>query len=119
MEVARELAETLRGKEVICLEGELGAGKTTFVRGLAEGLGIREGYQVRSPTFTLVNVYPTRMGDLIHIDLYRAKDVEVEEFIGQGIVAVEWGEDVEGCDIRVRIETSELDPEMRRIVVIT
>jgi tRNA threonylcarbamoyladenosine biosynthesis protein TsaE len=56
----KEFAKRLKGDEVICLLGDLGSGKTTFVKGLAEGLGIREGYQVRSPTFTIVNEYPTQ-----------------------------------------------------------
>ncbi len=107
VELASDLAGTLKGNEVICLEGDLGAGKTTFVKGLAEGLGIKEGYQVRSPTFTIVNVYPTEKGNLIHIDLYRAGDFDVDEFLGQGIIAVEWAEGLDVCDIRIRIEYEE------------
>jgi tRNA threonylcarbamoyladenosine biosynthesis protein TsaE len=76
----------------------LGSGKTTFVKGLAEGLGIREGYQVRSPTFTIVNEYPTQRGRLIHIDLYRVEDFDVEQFVGEGIVVVEWARNLELCD---------------------
>ena len=98
------LAKRLKGNEVICLKGELGAGKTTFVRGLARGLGIKEGYQVRSPTFTIVNEYPTEKGKLIHIDLYRVKDFDFSEFVGEGVVVVEWKEEGEGCDIKVEID---------------
>ena len=102
--LAQEIAEELKGREVICLKGDLGAGKTTFVKGLAKALGIREGYQVRSPTFTLVNEYPTRKGNLIHIDLYRVKDFDYSEFVGQGILAVEWEENKENCDLLIEIE---------------
>ena len=102
--LAQEIAEELKGREVICLKGDLGAGKTTFVKGLAQALGIREGYQVRSPTFTLVNEYPTRKGNLIHIDLYRVKDFDYSEFVGQGILAVEWEENKENCDLLIEIE---------------
>ncbi len=98
------LAKRLKGNEVICLKGELGAGKTTFVRGLARGLGIKEGYQVRSPTFTIVNEYPTERGKLIHIDLYRVRDFDFSEFVGEGVVVVEWKEEGEGCDIKVEID---------------
>ncbi len=98
------LARKLKGNEVICLKGELGAGKTTFVRGLARGLGIKEGYQVRSPTFTIVNEYPTERGKLIHIDLYRVKDFDFSEFVGEGVVVVEWKEEGEGCDFLIDME---------------
>ncbi len=98
------LAKKLKGSEVICLRGELGAGKTTFVKGLAKGLGIKEGYQVRSPTFTIVNEYPTDKVKLIHVDLYRVRDFDFSEFIGEGVVAVEWREEGKGCDIIVEID---------------
>lgn len=94
----KEFAKRLKGDEVICLLGDLGSGKTTFVKGLAEGLGIKDGYQVRSPTFTIVNEYPTQRGRLIHIDLYRVEDFEVEQFVGEGIVVVEWAKNLELCD---------------------
>ena len=102
--LAKEIAGILKGNEVICLKGDLGTGKTTFVKGLARALGIREGYQVRSPTFTLVNEYPTRNGNLIHIDLYRVRDFDYSEFIGQGILVIEWKEEKEGCDIFLEID---------------
>jgi tRNA threonylcarbamoyladenosine biosynthesis protein TsaE len=94
----KEFAKRLKGDEVICLLGDLGSGKTTFVKGLAEGLGIKEGYQVRSPTFTIVNEYPTQRGRLIHIDLYRVENFDVEQFVGEGIVVVEWARNLELCD---------------------
>lgn len=94
----KEFAKRLKGDEVICLLGDLGSGKTTFVKGLAEGLGIKDGYQVRSPTFTIVNEYPTQRGRLIHIDLYRVENFEVEQFVGEGVVVVEWAKNLELCD---------------------
>ena len=104
LKLAEEIAKELKGSEVICLKGDLGAGKTTFVKGLAKALGIKKGYQVRSPTFTLVNEYPTRKGNLIHIDLYRVRDFDYSEFVGQGILAVEWEENKESCDLFIEIE---------------
>ncbi len=98
------LAKRLKGNELICLKGELGAGKTTFVKGLAKGFGIKEGYQVRSPTFTIVNEYPTRKGKLIHIDLYRVRDFDYSEFLDEGVVIVEWAGDDVSCSIIVEIE---------------
>ncbi|HIP42982.1 MAG TPA: tRNA (adenosine(37)-N6)-threonylcarbamoyltransferase complex ATPase subunit type 1 TsaE [Aquifex aeolicus] len=102
--LAEEIANELTGKEVICLKGNLGAGKTTFVKGLAKAMGIKRGYQVRSPTFTLVNEYPTKKGKLIHIDLYRVKDFDYTEFIGEGIIAVEWEEKNDNCDYVIEME---------------
>ncbi|NPA32460.1 MAG: tRNA (adenosine(37)-N6)-threonylcarbamoyltransferase complex ATPase subunit type 1 TsaE [Aquificae bacterium] len=115
MELAGELAPLLKRGEVLCLRGELGAGKTTFVKGLAKALGILEGYAVRSPTFVLVNEYPTRKGKLIHVDLYRVKDFDYTELIPEGILAVEWEERNDRCDWVLEIEV--LSPSERRVKV--
>ena len=98
------LARALCGGELIGLSGELGAGKTCLVRGIAEGLGIAS-HKVRSPTFTLVNEYSGGRLPLYHIDLYRlvATDVDrmaLREYLyGDGVCVVEWferlGEDVQ------------------------
>jgi tRNA threonylcarbamoyladenosine biosynthesis protein TsaE len=91
------LASLLIGGELIGLSGELGAGKTCLVRGLAEGLGIAS-HKVRSPTFTLVNEYSGGRLPLYHIDLYRlaATDVDrmaLREYLyGEGVCVVEWFE---------------------------
>jgi tRNA threonylcarbamoyladenosine biosynthesis protein TsaE len=110
----KEFAKRLKGDEVICLLGDLGSGKTTFVKGLAEGLGIKEGYQVRSPTFTIVNEYPTQRGRLIHIDLYRVEDFDVEQFVGKGIVVVEWARNLGLCDCIIEFLFEE---DGRRVVL--
>lgn len=97
-EVAAELAAELRPGDVVLLEGDLGAGKTTFVQGLSSALGVH--VPVTSPTFTLVNVYPTQKGfPLVHVDVYRLErlsevvDLALGELIDDGaVVAVEWGE---------------------------
>ncbi|MBI5694559.1 MAG: tRNA (adenosine(37)-N6)-threonylcarbamoyltransferase complex ATPase subunit type 1 TsaE [Nitrospirae bacterium] len=80
----------------ICLYGDLGAGKTTFVQGLAAGLGVTEAY-ITSPSFALVNEYAGRL-TLYHIDLYRLSgpddlaDIGFSEYPGAGVAAVEWPE---------------------------
>ena len=95
--IAARLAATLAPGAVLLLSGDLGAGKTAFVRGLAEGLGIDPG-EVTSPTFTLVHEYRGGRLPLIHVDLYRLESADLDE-IGldsdlalTGVVAVEWSE---------------------------
>ena len=104
VELGKRIGESLKGKEVICLLGELGAGKTTLVKGIAQGMGILEGYQVRSPTFTLINEYPTKKGKIFHADLYRVKDIKLDEFLGEGVILIEWAEDLSICDVVISIE---------------
>ena len=90
------LAASLRAGDVVLLYGELGAGKTAFVRGLARGLGATPD-DVSSPTFTLVQEYRGRV-TLYHVDLYRVEPAEADDLgldelvIGNGIVAIEWAE---------------------------
>jgi len=93
MELGASLAESLAPGSVVLLEGELGAGKTAFVRGLANGVGAPEE-DVSSPTFTLVQEYRGRL-PLLHADLYRlsgdeADDLGLDELGRDGIVAIEW-----------------------------
>jgi tRNA threonylcarbamoyladenosine biosynthesis protein TsaE len=89
------LGKRLRVGDVVLLTGELGAGKTTFVRGVTRGAG--SSAPVASPTFQLVRVYPGRV-QLAHVDLYRIEnmselaDLGLEELAGEGAVVVEWGD---------------------------
>ena len=93
--IAQEFAATLKAGDVLLLSGDLGAGKTTFVRGLAEGLGIDPG-EVSSPTFTLVHEYRGGRLTLYHADLYRLEntatnDLGLEEIgVQDGVLAIEW-----------------------------
>ena len=92
----RELARTLESGSIVLLSGELGAGKTAFVRGIAEGLGI-DPAEVTSPTFTLVQEYRGRL-TLYHVDLYRLKPAEVDDLgldemtLAGGVTAIEWSD---------------------------
>jgi len=95
--LAEGLAASLRGGEVVLLSGELGAGKTAFVRGLARGLGV-DPQEVASPTFVLLTSYPGRLR-LHHADLYRLagdgddRELGLEELPGPGaVLAIEWAE---------------------------
>lgn len=90
-----ELGKRLRKGDLLLLKGDLGAGKTTFVRGLARGCGSDE--LVASPTFQLVRIYRGRI-QLAHVDLYRLesagelRDLGLEELLDAGAVVVEWGD---------------------------
>lgn len=95
--LANKLVDYFKPGDVLVLKGELGAGKTVFVRGLATAMGIDESL-VNSPSFTLINEYPGEKA-LFHFDLYRLGDVSELHEIGwdeylqrDGLVVVEWGE---------------------------
>ena len=95
-EFAKQYSETLQGGEVLCMYGDLGAGKTLFAQGLAAGLGI-DGY-ISSPTFTIVNEYEGRL-PLYHFDVYRIADPDemyetgFDDYIsGNGVCLIEWAE---------------------------
>ncbi len=94
----RKLGRLLGGGEIIGLTGELGSGKTCFVRGLAQGVDVDKGAWVRSPTFTLINEYDGRV-PLFHVDLYRISSMrEMEELslrellYSEGVSVIEWFE---------------------------
>ena len=92
--IAAEFAKSLKSGDVLCMYGDLGAGKTAFVQGLAKGLGIED--HVTSPTFTIVNEYYGSM-PLYHFDVYRIADsdemyeIGYEEYVyGDGVSVIEW-----------------------------
>lgn len=91
-----QLARALQAGDVVLLFGELGAGKTAFVRGLARGLGASPD-DVSSPTFTLIQEYAGRI-TLYHVDLYRLEPQEIPDLglddlvLGDGVVAIEWAD---------------------------
>ena len=99
-DLAAQLAKTLTPGHVLCLYGELGAGKTSFTKGLASGLGITQ--TVTSPTFTIVNEYYSGRLPLYHFDLYRIDNPDTLEdtaffdyFTGQSIIVIEWAGKIE------------------------
>lgn len=129
--VGEAVAGLLRARDAVVLTGELGAGKTTFVQGVARGLEVAE--QVTSPTFTLVREYEGRLG-IAHVDVYRLSriqdvvDLGLEEIgDGQDVLLVEWGDVVQDLlpSDRLRVELltegqddqAEEAPESRSILV--
>jgi tRNA threonylcarbamoyladenosine biosynthesis protein TsaE len=121
----RELAKQLRPPCLVLLEGELGSGKTTLVKGIVAGLGAAREAEVSSPTFTLVHEY----GDatkVYHVDLYRIESADdlatlglEDSFHQNAVVLVEWGEKLSNIfptpDFHIKLE--HLGPEHRRITV--
>jgi len=99
--LGRFIGERLRSGTIIKLTGELGSGKTCFVQGLAQGLEVPQGYEITSPTYTLVHEYPGRL-PLVHADLYRIADEMDVEAIGlwdigdpETVMAVEWADRIQ------------------------
>ena len=125
MAVGEAMASLLREGDAIALTGELGAGKTTFVRGAARALGF-DGV-VASPTFTLVREYQGRVR-IYHVDVYRLErvqdvlDLGLDEMVAEGgVLLVEWGDAVEGLlpDDHLIVEITPIGAEEARRIVVT
>lgn len=123
-----ELGEKI-GRAVTCgiriaLKGELGAGKTTFVQGLAKGLGVSEKYYITSPTFNIINEYTAGKFTLCHLDLYRLESCEDLEDIGfddliedMNVIVVEWPGILEDICFRFDLEIHfNFDEHYNRII---
>lgn len=94
-EIGRKLGKSAKAGQIICLNGDLGVGKTVFTQGFASGLGIEEC--VNSPTFTIVQIYEEGRIPLYHFDVYRIGDPEEmyelgyeDYFFGEGVCLIEW-----------------------------
>ena len=121
--VGEQFARSLKSGDVVLLYGDLGAGKTAFVRGMARGLGANPE-DVSSPTFTIVQEYPASSVTLYHVDLYRLEPAEIEDLgldelvFGDGIVAIEWADRWPGRPGAVKEVTIEAIGELQRRVTI-
>ena len=116
----------LQPGDIICLEGELGTGKTCLTQGIAAGLGVGPQYRVTSPTFTLINEYPARVA-LAHIDLYRLEDIDemveigLEHYLGgDSVCVIEWVERCEALlpDEHLRVHIAVTGDQSRRFEAI-
>jgi tRNA threonylcarbamoyladenosine biosynthesis protein TsaE len=121
-DIGEQIGKKARPGEVYALYGELGAGKTQLVKGIARGIGLADWQYVVSPSFTIMNVYE---GDfsLCHVDLYRIEGGEVEsldleEFLEAGIVVVEWAERATWQKGAIRVELEVVGEEERRIRIV-
>lgn len=124
IEFAQKIGELLCGGEIIAYRGGLGAGKTTFTRGLAIGFGV--GDDVTSPTFALVNEYKKNGKALCHFDMYRingADDLETTGFYdymdGETVMAVEWSENIADAlpEGTIFIDITRIDDTTREIEI--
>ena len=121
--VGLRLGKVLPGGTILAYEGDLGAGKTAFTRGLARGLGAAE--QVTSPTYTIVNEYLSGRLPLFHFDMYRLAsaddlwDIGWEDYLERGgICAVEWSENVrEAMEDAITVRIEKLGEDTRRITI--
>ncbi|KUO74821.1 MAG: tRNA threonylcarbamoyladenosine biosynthesis protein TsaE [Clostridia bacterium BRH_c25] len=105
--LGEQLGRLLNTGSIVCLSGDLGAGKTAFTQGIAKGLGVED--YVTSPTYTIINEYEGRL-PLYHFDVYRLNDVEEmhelgyeEYFFGDGVVVLEWADIVKDIIPRERL----------------
>ena len=117
------LGRDLRPGDVVLLYGDLGAGKTAFVRGMARGVGANPD-EVSSPTFTLVQEYAGPAVTLYHVDLYRLEPAEIDDLgledlvSGEGVVAIEWAERWKGRpEDATEVRIADLGDERRSITI--
>lgn len=99
--IAKKIASQLKIKDILILEGDLGAGKTKFTEGILEYFNLQD--EISSPTFTIVNEYNTSKFNIYHFDVYRLSDIDEfyamggEEYFEKGVCIIEWGEIIEEC----------------------
>lgn len=118
---AAEFSKKLTGNEIIAMYGDLGAGKTSFTRGLARGLEVEE--TISSPTFAIVNEY-SGIYPLYHFDMYRIENWDDLESIGffdyinNGVIIIEWSENIEGSlpSEVIKVYIDKTDKENERII---
>lgn len=123
-EIAQKLAQFLNAGDIILLDGDLGAGKTTFTKGLAEGLGIHRN--IKSPTFTIIREYQQGRLPLYHMDVYRleetgGEDLGLEEYFeGDGVSVVEWsqfvGDEIPENHLIIHLNKDDENDDRRELV---
>lgn len=125
--VAKELAASLQGGELVALVGNLGAGKTVFVKALAQALGVKE--TITSPTFVLLKIYNTKhkkIQKLVHVDCYRLEgkedlaDIGLQDYLNQPetVVVVEWANKISALPERtIKVKIDYIDNDQRQISI--
>lgn len=122
--LAKKFAKTLKGGEIVLFYGDLGAGKTTFTKGVAKALKIKE--PITSPTFTIVNEYHSGKIDLYHFDMYRLEDeseafeIGIKDYFNKnGICLIEWPERIINLLPKhyIKVNIDKLDDNTRRFLI--
>jgi len=122
LDIGESIGKSAKAGEIYALYGELGAGKTQLVKGMARGIGVRDWQYVVSPSFTILNVYEGFKCNLCHVDLYRIENAEfdalqVEDFLENSLVAVEWAERAVWWNGVIKIKIEVVDEDTRKIVI--
>lgn len=125
IQFAKKFAETLSKKDIIVLNGELGAGKTKFTQGILEYFGLAD--EISSPTFTIVNEYQNEKITIFHFDVYRLKgaddffDIGGEEYFEKGLCIIEWGDIIKSLlppdTIFIKFEKDKINENYRKISI--
>jgi tRNA threonylcarbamoyladenosine biosynthesis protein TsaE len=124
LSLGEQIGHAVLSPFAIALKGDLGAGKTTLVKGLAKGLGVDDDYYITSPTFNIINEYPAKEVRLCHLDLYRLGSADELEYIGfddlggtDAIIVVEWPGFLEEVQFEFDLEIKfEFDADYNRII---
>jgi tRNA threonylcarbamoyladenosine biosynthesis protein TsaE len=123
--LGKKIGEVLKPGDILGFYGELGSGKTTMIKGIAIGLGVKEENLVKSPSFIMINEYKGRY-PIYHIDLYRIKNTEeilsigLDDYLyGDGVCLIEWAEKAEKelPENIIKVELEVINPEERKITI--
>jgi tRNA threonylcarbamoyladenosine biosynthesis protein TsaE len=125
IELGRKIGEVLKPGDILGFYGELGSGKTTMIKGIAMGLGVKEENLVKSPSFIMINEYKGRF-PIYHIDLYRIKNtgeilsIGLDDYLySDGVCLIEWAEKAEGDlpENLIKVELEVVKPEERKVTI--
>lgn len=120
--IGEQIGRKAKRGDLYAIHGELGAGKTQLVKGIAKGLGVEDWLYVVSPSFTIMNIYEGRKEKLCHVDLYRidereSEPLDIDEFLTEGVVAVEWAERSRWWDGIIQVYIEVLEDGERKITI--
>lgn len=122
-EIGKQIGKKAKRGDLYAIHGELGAGKTQLVKGIAKGMGVKDWQYVVSPSFTIMNIYEGKEANLCHADLYRIEESEceplsIDEFLEEGVVAVEWAERTHWWDGIIQVNIEIIGEEERKITIV-
>jgi tRNA threonylcarbamoyladenosine biosynthesis protein TsaE len=121
--IGERIGKRAKRGDLYAIHGELGAGKTQFVKGIAKGMGVADWLYVVSPSFTIMNIYEGKDANLCHVDLYRVEESEceplnIDEYLDDAVVAVEWAERARWWDGIIQVNIEIVGDEERKIMIL-